>query len=129
MKQVYLRPIAFADSPQSEEGAAVRLAGGLTYASRFAVIVREDGRIVSRTPIAADGVAKALAELPDDLAAPGEAQWANLRLAHPPLQCGTRTIRLDQPQIMGILNVTPDSFSDGGKFLDNPEEEIGRAHV
>jgi dihydropteroate synthase len=127
MKQVYLRPIAFADSPQSEEGAAVRLAGGLTYASRFAVIVREDGRIVSRTPIAADGVAKALAELPDDLAAPGEAQWANLRLAHPPLQCGTRTIRLDQPQIMGILNVTPDSFSDGGKFLDNPDEANAHA--
>ena len=23
---------------------------------------------------------------------------------------------------MGILNVTPDSFSDGGKFLDDPEE-------
>ena len=31
-------------------------------------------------------------------------------------------IRLDQPQVMGILNVTPDSFSDGGKFLDDPEE-------
>jgi dihydropteroate synthase len=27
-------------------------------------------------------------------------------------------IRLDQPQVMGILNVTPDSFSDGGRFAD-----------
>ena len=26
------------------------------------------------------------------------------------------------PQIMGILNITPDSFSDGGKFFKNPEE-------
>src|SRR5690606_6026866 len=36
-------------------------------------------------------------------------------------------IRLDQPQIMGILNVTPDSFSDGGKFLDDPEEANAHA--
>jgi len=27
-------------------------------------------------------------------------------------------LQLDQPKIMGILNVTPDSFSDGGKFLE-----------
>jgi dihydropteroate synthase len=25
---------------------------------------------------------------------------------------------LDRPLIMGIVNVTPDSFSDGGSFLD-----------
>jgi len=28
-----------------------------------------------------------------------------------------RTIALDRPLVMGILNVTPDSFSDGGRFL------------
>jgi len=28
------------------------------------------------------------------------------------------TLNLAQPVIMGVLNVTPDSFSDGGKFLD-----------
>ena len=27
-------------------------------------------------------------------------------------------VRLDQPQVAGILNVTPDSFSDGGRFAD-----------
>ncbi len=27
-----------------------------------------------------------------------------------------RSIRLDQPRLMGILNVTPDSFSDGGRY-------------
>jgi dihydropteroate synthase len=27
-----------------------------------------------------------------------------------------RTIELDRPLVMGILNVTPDSFSDGGKY-------------
>ena len=127
MQRVYLRPIGFAESPQSEEGGAVRLVGGLVYASRFAVIVRESGRIVSRVHTSADDIAKALAQLPDDLAAQAEVQWANLRLAHPPLQCGTRTIRLDQPLVMGILNVTPDSFSDGGKFLDDPDEAHAHA--
>lgn len=34
-------------------------------------------------------------------------------------QCGDRTLDLgSHPCIMGILNVTPDSFSDGGSFLD-----------
>jgi dihydropteroate synthase len=27
-------------------------------------------------------------------------------------------IRLDRPQVMGVVNVTPDSFSDGGRYVD-----------
>ncbi len=34
------------------------------------------------------------------------------------LQCGRFSLELDQPVVMGVLNVTPDSFSDGGRFLD-----------
>ncbi|UYZ83768.1 dihydropteroate synthase [Entomomonas sp. E2T0] len=30
------------------------------------------------------------------------------------LPCGSRDLDLTQPQVMGILNITPDSFSDGG---------------
>lgn len=32
------------------------------------------------------------------------------------LSCGSRFLDLTHPQVMGILNVTPDSFSDGGRF-------------
>ncbi len=32
------------------------------------------------------------------------------------LPCGSRVLDLTHPQVMGILNVTPDSFSDGGRF-------------
>ena len=32
------------------------------------------------------------------------------------LQCGGKTLDLSVPRVMGILNVTPDSFSDGGRF-------------
>ncbi|MDG1580611.1 dihydropteroate synthase [Pseudomonas sp. GOM6] len=32
------------------------------------------------------------------------------------LSCGSRVLDLTRPHVMGILNVTPDSFSDGGRF-------------
>ncbi len=34
------------------------------------------------------------------------------------LVSGKKVIDLSQPQVMGILNVTPDSFSDGGQYSD-----------
>jgi dihydropteroate synthase len=34
------------------------------------------------------------------------------------LDCAGRVLRLDRPRIAGIINVTPDSFSDGGEFRD-----------
>jgi dihydropteroate synthase len=37
-------------------------------------------------------------------------------LASPQLRCGNRLLDLRHPQVMAIINVTPDSFSDGGKF-------------
>jgi dihydropteroate synthase len=34
-----------------------------------------------------------------------------------PLRCAAKTLDLSTPVVMGVLNVTPDSFSDGGRFL------------
>ena len=36
---------------------------------------------------------------------------------HSMLDCGGKSLDLSQPRVMGILNVTPDSFSDGGYFV------------
>ena len=36
----------------------------------------------------------------------------------PQLDCNGRILRLDLPRVMGIVNVTPDSFSDGGAHDD-----------
>jgi dihydropteroate synthase len=119
----YLRPIALAESPQAEHGGAVRLGGGLAFASRFAVIGRAGGKIVSRELYSVRELEAALPGLPEEIAL----QWADLQRVHAPLVCGARTIRLDQPQVMGILNVTPDSFSDGGEFLDRPD--VAQAHA
>jgi len=42
------------------------------------------------------------------------------------LRCGSHALDLRQPQVMGILNITPDSFSDGGVFFDR---EAAVAHA
>lgn len=122
MDRLYIQPLTLVSSPQAVAGDAVRLGGSMAYAREFAVTVTRDGDVVQRELVTPEGIEEALARLPDELGPEAEAQWGGLTTAHPPLQLGQRTIRLDQPQIMGILNVTPDSFSDGGKFLDDPEE-------
>lgn len=44
------------------------------------------------------------------------------------LNCPNSIVDLSSPQVMGILNVTPDSFSDGGKFahFDHALEQVER---
>ncbi|HYA65193.1 MAG TPA: dihydropteroate synthase, partial [Burkholderiaceae bacterium] len=37
--------------------------------------------------------------------------------APPKWRCGGFSLLLDRVRIMGVLNVTPDSFSDGGRFV------------
>src|SRR3569623_1321301 len=39
------------------------------------------------------------------------------------LMCASHTLDLTQPQVMGISNITPDSFTDGGHYLD-PERAM-----
>jgi dihydropteroate synthase len=55
---------------------------------------------------------------------------------HTAMQLGTREtpsawfarlLAVRRPLVMGVLNLTPDSFSDGGKFVD-PERAIAHAH-
>ena len=42
------------------------------------------------------------------------------------LRCGRFSLPLDRPLVMGVVNITPDSFSDGGRFLD-PEAAVAHA--
>jgi dihydropteroate synthase len=42
------------------------------------------------------------------------------------LICAGRVLDLSRPVVMGVLNVTPDSFSDGGRFLD-PHAAVAHA--
>ena len=42
------------------------------------------------------------------------------------LRCGGRTLLLERPLVMGVVNLTPDSFSDGGRYLE-PAQALDRA--
>ena len=45
---------------------------------------------------------------------------------HPVLDCAGKALDLSTPCVMGVLNVTPDSFSDGGHYL-KPERAVAHA--
>lgn len=112
MTSLHLRPIQFVDTPIGHDGRVARLAGGLQWFAAYEVREGDGRRVVP--------VADFAAELG------GDSRAARLHAAitapRAPLVLGTRTLRFDQPQVAAILNVTPDSFSDGGRHHDDPGE-------
>lgn len=109
-----IAPLAGADAAAAiEQGRALPLAGG-----PLAVAGIEARARISGGAIAASGT---LAELRHWAQTQGtsrrdevDAGLAALTAPRPPWA----GLALDRPRIMGILNVTPDSFSDGGRFAD-----------
>ncbi len=114
---LYLRPVRFVDSPIGlPEGSVQRLAGGMLWFAAYEARWRGGPREI----VPVESFAGWTDRLP---AADAErARRLHARVASPraPLRLGERVIRFDQPQVMGILNVTPDSFSDGGAHVGDP---------
>src|SRR6478672_2280982 len=102
-----LRPTGFVDSPFGNDGKVARLAGGLNWFAAVELIKVDGSSRVSAELVSVEGVES---QFDEEMAA----QWRRLTSPQPALQLGDRTIRFDQPQVMGIINATPDSFSDGG---------------
>ncbi len=44
-----------------------------------------------------------------------------IKTSHKYLQCGAKTLDLSKPAVMGVLNLTPDSFSDGGNVFSQSQ--------
>ena len=89
----YYRPIAMTDP--ARPAGALPLAGGWCWFDRIEVLSRSAaGRIVPASEVPAPVLHRLTAPRPT---------FAGLTM--------------DRPRMMGILNVTPDSFSDGGQFL------------
>ena len=98
----YFRPVAMSDPARPAD--ALPLAGGWCWFNQIEVLTRDGSRLLPARD------------------APPEVRD---RLTSPRRFGG---LTLDQPRIMGILNVTPDSFSDGGLFL-RPEAAVMQARV
>jgi dihydropteroate synthase len=104
---MHLRPVHFVDTPVGlPDGSVARLAGGMQWFAGYELIDGADRRTVPVAEIASLGER-------------GAALHARITAPRPSLTLGARTLRFDQPQVMAILNVTPDSFSDGGKHGDD----------
>jgi dihydropteroate synthase len=108
---IYVRPVDIV--PSAEFPQAPRLTGGPLAFRAVDVVVREPGAIrVARTDIGT------LAGLKSPEI---EALMARLSAPRAPIA----GMSLERPRVMGIVNVTPDSFSDGG---DHAEAGAAIAH-
>lgn len=116
--RVYLRPVGLMPIAAWAKGAAVPLAGGRFAFSTAELIVR-DG-----LHHGASRIDRAFAPLSEIMAWGWERSRAVAEALDRQLGALTRArapfagLATERPQIMGIVNVTPDSFSDGGDFFD-----------
>ncbi len=113
--KTYLRPTGFVDAPFGHDGKVARLAGGLQFFASVEII-GDDGTAL----VPVEGIETRLD-------ADQKRAWDRLTSPRAPLTLGERVVRLDQPQVVGIVNITPDSFSDAGVNAD-PEAAIAAGH-
>jgi len=120
--KLYLKPVGLVDSPQWHEDKNTRLNNSLIWFSQIEYLVIENGKPNLRGLVNITQWPEWSKALPEPLAVRAASQFANLTRQHAALKCGERVLRFDQPHVMGILNITPDSFSDGGKHQDDPDK-------
>ncbi len=120
--RLYLKPTWYVPTPIGlPDGAAARMGNGLIWFQGYELTALDGARRMARVTIPVADFANAIAALPDGLAQRALQLAANISAQRPPLVAGDRTIRFDAPQVMAILNITPDSFSDGGKHMGDPQ--------
>lgn len=120
--RLYLKPVWFVPTPVGlPDGSAARMGNGLIWFQGYELTALDGARRVAPAIIPVADFAATVARLPDRLAERATLMAANISAPRPPLALGDRTIRFDAPQVMAILNVTPDSFSDGGRHANDPQ--------
>jgi dihydropteroate synthase len=116
--KLYLRPTGFlwgdAAFEASAQGAALRIAGGPICCLGFEVIEGVPGKTTRRFASARD------------MGASAEAEIRRLLNNFTTPRHDIAGVSLSRTRLMGIVNVTPDSFSDGGDFRD---AEMAAAHA
>ena len=115
--RIYCRPTAFVDRPHELDDACLRIADTMVWFAAWHVSLVDGGDVRSAIVTVPD-LSQWIAAMPSALGEGAQRQVAAVQRPRGALQLGARTVRLNEPQVMGILNVTPDSFSDGSKHVD-----------
>ncbi|MBH1992090.1 MAG: dihydropteroate synthase [Sphingomonadaceae bacterium] len=120
--RLYLKPTWFVPTPIGlPDGGAARMGNGLIWFQGYELTALRGRDRIARVVVPVADFADMVAALPDPLAQRALQLAANISLTREPLVLGDRTIRFAAPLVMAILNVTPDSFSDGGRHMDDPQ--------
>ena len=125
--KLYFRAAGMIDAPFGLDGQFARLAGGMQFFSAWDVVAVDGGVRAGHWLIPIDRIDDALVTLNEGQRLSATAMMARATSPRQALQLGERIIRLDQPQVMGILNMTPDSFSGGSDFLNDPAGAASQA--
>jgi dihydropteroate synthase len=115
--QIYCRPTAFVDRPHELDANCLRLADTMLWFSAWHIGLRDGARVRSAV-VPAAVMTDWRAAMPDRLAQAAATQLAQIARPRTSLTLKERVVRFNEPQVMGVLNVTPDSMSDGGKYGD-----------
>ena len=125
--RVYLRPTGFVDNPFGYDGQTLRLAGGLVWFAMLEVFAAGPEGRFSTALVPVERIEDFIDSLPEPQSGMAKLQLSRIVAPRAALTLGDRIVRLDQPQVMGILNATPDSFSDGGGLEGDPTAAADRA--
>lgn len=117
MPRTYLRPTAFVDPPASPDVQVDRLAGGPLHFAAYELIAVAGGRRTLQRLVPVAAIDEAIAALPDAQAMAAAKTRHRLLAPRAPIEMRTRNVTMDAPHTMAILNMTPDSFSDGGRHM------------
>ncbi len=116
-ERIYVHPLGLTPPGHGLEGARPLAAGWLSF-DRCEVVVRH-GASLGRCLVPLGASPPPLHHLSPQFLESYREALARLSAPRPAFA----GVPLDRPRIMGILNVTPDSFSDGGQHL-KPEEAV-----
>lgn len=111
-RRITVRPLAI--ETLAATGSGLPLAGGPLGFDVCEAVVRDDGREVARALVSVGEVSAWAARQGPELGAAAEILLQRLSAPRAPYA----GLDLTQPRIMGVVNVTPDSFSDGGDRFD-----------
>jgi dihydropteroate synthase len=107
-RRIYVRPLGrLAPIQGPQQIPTIAVAGRTDLSFTAAEVIEREDDTVHRRQLAA-------AELQEGLPA-GPAQAVLARIGRP--RADAAGIALDRVRLMGVVNVTPDSFSDGGPYL------------